>query len=138
MNLINCKKCGSLFSKKLRSICDKCYEVENRHVEAVVEFVKQSHKVLVEIDEISKKLGISMRELTDLFKNGRLSMIVSRLTIRCTVCGDYTKAIELCGHFCPKCSEELLNGKNQAITLNNQRSITTNSMQRYGFKRSYE
>ena len=37
MSLSNCKKCGKLFLKKNRDICDACYEAQNK-LEYVIMF----------------------------------------------------------------------------------------------------
>ena len=139
MNLINCKKCGALFSKKFRDTCDKCTEIENKEIESIINFVKKSPKALIEIDEISKKLDISLKEIINFYKNGRINMIKDKLTIKCTICETYTKATEMCGHFCSKCSQEMMNERNpSANNVKDKKTFKPKIISKSGFKKSYD
>ena len=107
--LINCKKCGKLFRKKLRNICDECLEKENRVINKINDFIKIYTEPFVSISVISENTDISAEEIEELFNKSRLSDFANRITIKCKICGNETKAIERKGHFCLKCINQHFN-----------------------------
>ena len=146
MSLINCKSCGTVFRKTLRDICEKCIEIEKRNIEEITAFVKKCPNSYISIDEISKKLGIAQEELSDLYKKGRINAVLDRITVKCHICGVYTKVSDMRGHFCIKCSQEMMNdidpkGINTKSTKHNtstKKSEHTKETCKFSFKKSYE
>ncbi|MEI7475257.1 MAG: hypothetical protein WCK67_10830 [bacterium] len=104
--LINCNKCGTLFQKRLRDICDSCLNEEKNFVEAIETYVQRSVGVFVSMHEISEGTGIDIGKITELYKKGRLSDVAARLSVKCSICGAEIKGITKKGHFCVKCYDE--------------------------------
>lgn len=104
----NCTKCGVLFPKKLRNICDSCLEKEKKIIEKIVSFVKNCPEPAVSITVISENTGIELKEIQNLYNKGRLTDIADRITTRCKICGTETKESEKKGHFCPKCVQQMI------------------------------
>ena len=55
-NVANCKKCGALFLKTSRDICDKCFEAQNKMVSEINSFVILSQDETISLDSIPPKL----------------------------------------------------------------------------------
>lgn len=158
MKLINCKKCGILFQRKLRDICDKCLENDNVNVNKVEKYIKScSYEQFISFEMINNATGIAIDEIEDLYKKGRLTILTGRLIIKCKICGIEVKSILGKGNFCSKCLTEVVNEesgprkqildpKNVKVELRkfDKNIVHTNKVippeerMKYGFKKSYE
>ena len=84
--LINCKKCGSLFIKGARDICDNCYKAELEVVEKIKTFINQNPNPKTTLEEIISAVGISKHELEDLIEIFLFFFVLSILFIKCCFC----------------------------------------------------
>lgn len=100
--LINCKKCGSLFIKGARDICDNCFRAELELVDKIKAFANQS-PAKVTLEEISLGLSLNKNELEDLVEKGRLFSIMSKLSIKCRFCGIEIEDEQKSSFVCTKC-----------------------------------
>lgn len=105
MALINCTKCGTLFPRKLRDICDSCLEEEKQNISIITNFVEKSESKR-SLEEISSNTGISFWIVQNLFKNRMLMHIASKIKIRCKVCGVEIRSTGN-SNFCSKCIETI-------------------------------
>jgi hypothetical protein len=156
VNLINCKKCGVLFQKKLRDICDKCLEKENKSVEQIEKYIKNCSAQFISFEMINQKTGIELEEIEELYKKGRLTIITDRLLAKCKICGVEIKCTQGKSNFCAKCLNEvlsedggrkpILDPKNVNVDLrrfdkdimHTNKIISPEERMKYGFKKSYE
>ena len=69
--LINCKKCGSLFIKGSRDICDNCFKAELEVVEKIKAFINKKEGQKTTVEEIGKELALN--------KNDREELIAKRI-----------------------------------------------------------
>ncbi len=100
--LVNCKKCGSLFIRGSRDICDNCLKAELKLVEKIKAYVsKKEGKTTIE--EIISELHIDKSELGDLIDKGRLFSILPKLAIKCRFCGIEIEDEQKSGFVCAKC-----------------------------------
>ena len=101
--LINCKKCGSLFIKGSRDICDNCFKAELELVEKIKSFVNKSPNPKTTLEEIINELGINKNELEELIEKGRLFSVMPKLLIKCRFCGIEIEDDQKSSFVCTKC-----------------------------------
>jgi hypothetical protein len=157
VKLINCKKCGTLFQKKLRDICDTCLEQDNTRITSIENYVKNCAEQFISFKMINNFTGIEMEAIEELYKQGRLTIITGRLLTKCKICGIEVKGVQAKGNFCAKCyntkvtedegaKKAIFDPKNANIELRkfDKNIIHTNKVippderMKYGFKKSYE
>lgn len=101
--LINCKKCGSLFIKGSRDICDNCFKAELEVVEKIKTFINKKEGQKTTIEEIVAELGINKNELEELIEKGRLFSVMPKLIIKCRFCGIEIEGDQKSSFVCTKC-----------------------------------
>ncbi len=101
--LINCKKCGSLFIRGSRDICDNCFKAELELVEKIKAFVIKNTNQKTTLEEITNELDINKNELEDLIEKGRLFSIMPKLLIKCRFCGIEIEDDQKSSFVCTKC-----------------------------------
>ncbi len=105
-NLINCRKCGALFVKASRDICDECFKDEVELAEKVKSFIQLSEKIgkeKVTVEEILKATKLSDKVFEDLFEKGRLFSVMSKITVKCRFCAIEFECDKKPGFICPTC-----------------------------------
>lgn len=101
--LINCKKCGSLFIKGSRDICDNCFKAELEVVEKIKTFINKKEGQKTTIEEIVAELDINKNELEELIEKGRLFSVMPKLIIKCRFCGIEIEGDQKSSFVCTKC-----------------------------------
>ena len=67
--LINCKKCGTLFFKNSgREVCEECFKKELDIIDEIRNYVKNSSKEKISLEDISDSISISKNDLEDISK----------------------------------------------------------------------
>jgi|GEM_PF-847784 len=158
MELINCKNCGKLFSKKLRDICDECLEKDNRNIDNVEKYVRNSSEQFISYETISRATGIKVEEIAELYKKGRLTVLSGRLIVKCKICGVEVKGIQGKVSLCAKCLSDVMNNEEggtrkpildpQSVNvdlrkfdkdiIHTNKVIPPGERMKYGFKKSFE
>ncbi|MBQ8848160.1 MAG: hypothetical protein IJ003_04375 [Candidatus Gastranaerophilales bacterium] len=102
--LINCKKCGTLFFKNSgREVCEECFKKELDIIDEIRNYVKNSSKEKISLEDISDSISISKNDLEDLITRGRLFTVLPRLSVKCRFCGVELEDDEKTGFTCKKC-----------------------------------
>lgn len=101
--LINCRKCGSLFVKGARDICDNCFKAELEVVERIKAFINSNPSSKTTLEEIITELNINKNELEDLIEKGRLFSLMPKLIIKCKFCGIEIEDEQKTSFVCTKC-----------------------------------
>jgi hypothetical protein len=122
--LVNCTRCGILFQKRLRDICDTCLENEKTFIQSIEHYVEQSNSVFVSITQISQGTGIDINKITELYKNGRLSELAARLSVKCSICGVEIRGLTKKGLFCVKCYDQFNREKTKTIVKRSEEGVT--------------
>ena len=107
MSLSNCKKCGKLFLKKNRDICDACYEAQNKLAEEICNYVLSLNSENVSMTDIIEKFNINSREFETLFNSAKFVQISDILTVKCIRCGSEFKPGRKTGFICDNCIKKL-------------------------------
>lgn len=154
--LVNCKKCGTLFYKKSgREICDECFTKELELIDEIKKIVTTSGKTRISLEELSEMTSINIEELKDLVKRGRLFAIIPKLVISCRFCGIELENDEKTGFTCKKCLRKFSSKANEleklGIDLNKKENearklnrrlrggmSSIDNSKRYGFIQNYD
>ena len=150
--LINCKKCGSLFIRGSRDICDSCFKAELELVDKIKSFVNKNPNPKTTLEEIVNEIGINKIELEDLIEKGRLFSIMPKLLIKCRFCGieieDEQKSSFICtkclNKFSPKGDLAKINAlkeeqqQKEIFEKKTRRTSTQGSRSRCGFIQNYD
>ena len=107
LDVINCRRCGTLFKKNKRTICDRCVEIEKEQMRTISKFVESSSE-LVTLRQISEQTGISFDDVDEIYKGGQLlTYTTNRIVVKCGICNQEKKGSEMKGYFCEKCYEKM-------------------------------
>lgn len=108
MKLANCKKCGKLFKKVLRDVCDVCAAIERHELILIHRFMKETQAPEVTLQEIHGETLISMDHLEEYYFSGLLASAGTRIKANCKICNAEISSITRKGYFCTKCSDKLV------------------------------
>lgn len=103
--LANCKRCGSVFVKQIRDICDHCYKDEEDAFETVRHYLREKKNRMASMLQIVEDTGVDESYITKFIREKRL--LVSQfpnLTYPCERCGNGITS----GKLCENCQEELV------------------------------
>lgn len=102
MNVDNCPRCGRLYVKNLRDLCQPCVKELEHHYETCVEYLRKNKGT--NIQELSDATEISIKEITRFIREGRISIAnAPNMMLPCEVCGTLIRE----GHMCDSCRSRL-------------------------------
>ncbi|MFC4303445.1 TIGR03826 family flagellar region protein [Cohnella boryungensis] len=102
MNLTYCPKCGKLFSKSFREVCNNCYQQLEKDYERCAEHLRKNRGM--DIQQLSEETEISIKQITKWVREGRISMMdAPNLSYPCESCGTLIRE----GHLCESCKKRL-------------------------------
>lgn len=107
MALSNCKKCGKLFQKNIRDICDTCYELQNKLINDICQFVLNSDNNFVTREEIMTQFKISPKDFENFFLSGKFVSISDKLKLKCIRCSNEFIAGRKASFICDNCAKKL-------------------------------
>ena len=103
-DLANCSRCGNIFVKTTRDICQDCFKEEERQFEIVYNFMKKRVNRQATIPEIVEATSVKEDLIIKFVKEKRLrSAQFPNLTYPCDRCGK--EIVE--GRLCQACSDDL-------------------------------
>jgi len=86
MGLSYCPRCGRLFARGIRDVCNTCVENIEKEYEMCVEYLKE-HKGAT-INEVSEATEVSVKQIAKFIREGRISTEnMPNLSVPCEVCG---------------------------------------------------
>mgnify|MGYP000875173727 CR=1 FL=1 len=102
MELANCPRCGKLFARHFRDVCQNCYKELEAEYEVCVEYLRKNKGAT--ITELSEDTGVSIKQITRFIKEGRISLYnAPNLSYPCEVCGVLIRE----GNICDSCRSRL-------------------------------
>ncbi|GHV41045.1 hypothetical protein FACS189490_07200 [Clostridia bacterium] len=98
MEMVNCPKCGRVFSKGSEPICDDCLKKEEELFERVRTFLEEYPES--SLDQVSTATEVSPKKIMKYIKDGRIEISTGmKGELVCSQCGKPIKR----GRFCDKC-----------------------------------
>lgn len=104
--LDNCPKCGTLFVRGIRDLCNQCYQEEELEYQRVSSYLKKAENRQATIYEASEATGVSIKQITRFIKQKRITLIdLPNMGYPCESCGQITTD----GQLCFNCREQFAN-----------------------------
>ncbi|GAA0368051.1 TIGR03826 family flagellar region protein [Bacillus horti] len=105
--LDNCPKCGTLFVKGVRDVCNSCFEEEEKAYNAVANYLRKSENKKANINQVSEDTEVSIKLITKFIKQKRISLIgLPNMGYPCESCGVMTRE----GQLCSSCRDKFTKG----------------------------
>jgi flagellar operon protein (TIGR03826 family) len=102
MNLDNCPRCGKLFAKGIREVCNVCTRDIDKEYELCANYLREYKGAI--ITELSDETGVSIKQITKFIREGRISMVnAPNMSYPCESCGTLIRE----GHLCDNCRNKL-------------------------------
>ncbi len=151
-SLINCKKCGTLFVKNQKDVCDACLKSETATLDKIKGYLGRRETKMT-FDELSTALMINKGELESFIERGKLFSVMDKLSIKCRFCGAEVEGDQKNTFVCSRCLTKFNprgDGPVQQSTIMSEdhkkkleqkrirRAILSGQMERYGFIQNYE
>lgn len=97
--LDNCPRCGGLFVRGVRDICQACYLKEEEEYQQVSSYLRKSENKKATIYEVSDATGVSVKQITRFIRQKRITLTdLPNLGYPCESCGQITAEGQLCVH----------------------------------------
>lgn len=104
--LANCSRCGSVFVKALRDICQECYQEEEKAFQMVYTFLRDQKNRQATMVDIINATGIEESYITKFIREKRLLLSkFPNLSYPCETCGTSITT----GKLCQDCQESMIN-----------------------------
>lgn len=101
-NLANCPRCGNLFVKAFRTVCDKCHKDHEKMFDTVYNFIRKRENRMATMTEVVEATGVEEYIVAQFIREGRLKIsLFPNLTYPCQSCGQHIKQ----GKICTKCQK---------------------------------
>lgn len=107
MEMVNCPRCGRIFTKMSNPICDDCVKAEEELFQTVKKYIDDNPNNTLE--QVSEATGVSVRKILKYLKDGRLETTKGMgRVLKCEQCGRPIAR----GKFCDACVINI----NQSVT----------------------
>ncbi|WP_248925353.1 flagellar protein [Paenibacillus hamazuiensis] len=91
----NCPKCGKVFQKNLRNMCQDCMRAVDGDFQKCYSYLRMNRKATTE--ELNRDTGVSVQQITLFIKDNRLPLIdYPNLTYACASCGGPIRRNNIC------------------------------------------
>lgn len=102
--LDNCQRCGRLYVRNVRGICEECRKEEDKLFDKVYQFIRKRENRQATIVEVVEATGVPEETIMRFVKEGRLRTTqFPNLGYRCEKCGTMIQH----GKLCKKCTQTL-------------------------------
>ncbi|MDE5414039.1 TIGR03826 family flagellar region protein [Alkalihalobacterium chitinilyticum] len=113
-NLENCPRCGGIFIKALRSVCDKCHREIDQMYQTVYTFIRKRDNRKATLQEVVEATGVSEDYILQFIREGRLQLAqFPNLAYPCDLCGAMIREGKICSSCRNDMSKDLKRYKEQ-------------------------
>lgn len=106
-DVANCPKCGQIFVKALRPICQHCYKAQEANYETVSKFMRKKQNRMASIREVHEKTDVPLEQIHQFVREGRLLVThFPNLGYPCESCGVVIQEHRLCS----SCTDNINSG----------------------------
>ncbi|MNW51948.1 hypothetical protein D3C74_294470 [compost metagenome] len=117
----NCPRCGKLFIKNVRGICQNCIKEIEIEYERCVKHIRENKGI--HMHELSEATEVSVKQITTFIREGRISIAnAPNMTYPCEVCGIPIRE----GHMCDSCRTRLTKDLHQAVRESSNQDQSNN------------
>lgn len=102
MDLTNCPRCGKLFNKNFRDVCNNCHLELEKDYERCSDHLRMNRGM--DIQQLSDEMEISIKQITKWIREGRISLLnAPNMSYPCESCGTLIRD----SHLCDSCKKRL-------------------------------
>jgi flagellar operon protein (TIGR03826 family) len=102
MDIVNCPRCGKIFAKNFRDMCNNCHQALEKDFQRCIEHLRENKGVTIQ--QLSDDTEITIKQITRWIREGRISVAnAPNLSYPCEVCGTLIRD----GHMCDSCKSRL-------------------------------
>ncbi|UOE93811.1 TIGR03826 family flagellar region protein [Alkalihalobacillus sp. LMS39] len=106
-NIENCPKCGNVFVKAFRSVCDKCHKEVEVMFQTVYTYIRKKENRMASVVEITQATEVEGEYIYQFIREGRLKVNhFPNLSYPCSTCGTMIKE----GKICAGCKKSINDG----------------------------
>lgn len=106
--LANCERCDRVFVKVIRTICEACYNEEEKMFNVVYNFIRKKENRSATLSEVHTATDVPEKTIIRFIKEGRLRTTqFTNLTYPCQSCGEHILEGKLCRRCVDKIESEL-------------------------------
>lgn len=106
--LAHCERCDRVFVKVIRTICDDCYQEEEKLFKIVYEFIRKKQNRSATLSEVHAATNVPENTIIRFIKEGRLHTTqFPNLAYPCESCGTLIAKGRLCRQCVEKIESEL-------------------------------
>lgn len=117
----NCPRCGKLFIKNVRGICQNCIKEIEFEYERCVKHIRENKGI--HMHELAEATEVSVKQITTFIREGRISIAnAPNMTYPCEVCGIPIRE----GHMCDSCRTRLTKDLHQAVRESSNQDQSNN------------
>lgn len=96
-NLANCPRCGKIFVKALRPVCEQCAKEYEKMFEKVYQYIRKRENRMASLQEVVEATEVSEEYIFQFIREGRLKLNqFPNLAVPCESCGKMTRSGRLC------------------------------------------
>ena len=126
MEIANCPRCGKVFARAFREICQNCYAEIEQEYATCAEYLRENRGST--ITELSEATGVTVKQITKFVKEGRISMMdAPNMSYPCESCGLPIREGNICGN----CRDRLMADFSSATSDLNARNQAANASRTY-------
>ncbi|MFD2615550.1 flagellar protein [Paenibacillus gansuensis] len=131
LNVANCPKCGKIYTRNIREVCNNCYKEVELMYEKCLKYLREYRKCTLQ--ELSDATEVSTGQIIKFIREGRISVVLApNLAFPCEMCGDNIQV----GTICENCRKKLAKELNSAAPSTESRNIL-NQKAGFTYKRDH-
>lgn len=97
--IANCPRCGRLFARALRPVCESCFKEYEKMFQTVYTFIRKKENREATMEEVVENTGVEEKYIQQFIREGRLKTShFPNLTYPCESCGRAIREGRLCDH----------------------------------------
>ena len=130
MDIVNCPRCGKLFTRMSSPICDACEKEEEKIFQDVKKYIEDNPNS--HLEEVATATGVSVKKLLKYLREGRLETTQGiGSVLKCENCGKHIKR----GRYCDTCVIEINQQVADAFAQKKTSAVMHTRIDKHGNKR---
>ncbi|NEU30263.1 hypothetical protein GN156_05640 [bacterium LRH843] len=106
-DVANCPRCGNIFIKALRPICQQCYKEQEEKYDMISKFMRKRENRMATMQEVHEKTEVELQLIHQFVREGRLlATHFPNFGYPCESCNTLIQK----GRICVRCKDQITNG----------------------------
>jgi flagellar operon protein (TIGR03826 family) len=122
MNVGNCPRCGRLFAKSFREVCQACTKEIEMEYDKCLQYLREEKTATIQ--EVSEATEVSIKQITKFIKEGRISVANNpNMTYPCEVCGILIREGTMCDSCRQRLTRDLRSAQEEVSQAQDQKNV---------------